>query len=94
MGSDSEAVDSGMDSGIDSGKEFEFYCRCNGSQWRVFIGSELDLTFKKYHSGCYVGDELKGESVKSNSPGKRGCHQEEGGAGRGGVCPGNGVSIS
>lgn len=30
-------VDSGMDSGIDSDKEFEFYRRCNGSQWRVFI---------------------------------------------------------
>ena len=30
-------VDSGMDSGIDSDKEFKFYCRCNGSQWRVFI---------------------------------------------------------
>ena len=30
-------VDSGMDSGIDSDKEFEFYRRCNVSQWRVFI---------------------------------------------------------
>lgn len=26
-----------MDSSIDSDKEFKFYCRCNGSQWRVFI---------------------------------------------------------
>lgn len=41
-------------------------------------GSEPDLITLKHHSGCRVGDELKGESVRSSSPGKRVCCRGEG----------------